>query len=532
MKQVFKPIGIAAAVAAASAGFVNVAHSQDPVVANNALGDLAIVPYYTVNGDWITGIHIVNTSDFTQVVKFRFRRAPDSIDALDFNIVMSPKDVYAGFLSDDENGVISWAADDTTCTVPETTNGRLTMPDIYREGADTGYVEIIAMGQISVTSPIGEASKHSGTTAATPLTPASCAAVRSNFFQNRVDVTTGTTVQTDLLDYDNDKLTFDTVTNEYEDSEDALKVSYFIRDNATGVEFGDNAAHISGFLTQPAVTNQEFGYLSGDLEGFDFPDLDGGSPVAIGSPFEDRERFEELRNNEVLGVGTLINEWTANPSNGAALDWVVTMPGQYLMLNRPLYLRALDDAEDGSDTTDTRCSRPGTFGAQPPTLANLQSPAVNNYLCDYRDLPVTASFGDGPWNREEFAAIAPGGNLTVSPALPGARPSVRFDKEANVITFGGNSVLGVSDYDVSADLGQPFGWLTLSLTSSLGTAVCEWDPSTNGGSSNTLIDGMTCTSTDPAGRVPVLGFAAWARNVAANPDASYGRIVAHSFTSN
>ena len=67
-----------------------------------------------------TGIHIVNTSDSTQVVKFRFRRATDGINALDFNIVMSPRDVYAGFLSDDENGTISWSSSDTTCRAPAT----------------------------------------------------------------------------------------------------------------------------------------------------------------------------------------------------------------------------------------------------------------------------------------------------------------------------------------------------------------------------------------------------------------------------
>ena len=114
MNNLFKPVGIAAAVAAASAGYVNVVNAQ--AVASNDLGDLALVPYYTVNGDWITGIHIVNTSDQTQVVKFRFRRATDSMDALDFNVIMSPQDVYAGFLNDDENGNISWNTSDTTCT--------------------------------------------------------------------------------------------------------------------------------------------------------------------------------------------------------------------------------------------------------------------------------------------------------------------------------------------------------------------------------------------------------------------------------
>ena len=89
-------------------------------------GDLALVPYYTVRDQWVTGIHIVNTSDHTQVVKFRFRRATDGMDALDFNVVMSPRDVYAGFLSDDENGNISWSSPDSTCTAPATQANRLT----------------------------------------------------------------------------------------------------------------------------------------------------------------------------------------------------------------------------------------------------------------------------------------------------------------------------------------------------------------------------------------------------------------------
>lgn len=319
MKHAFKPLGVAAAVAAASAGYVNVANAQ-PAVANNALGDLALVPYYTVNGDWITGIHIVNTSDKTQVVKFRFRRATDSLDALDFNVVMSPQDVYAGFLSDDENGTISWAADDTTCTVPATTGGKLTMPAIYREGAETGYVEIIAMGApVAETYPIAVAAKHASST----LTPVDCAGVRSNFFADGTSAadfgvaspsssfqapTTGAT--TEPLKSGGE--------NRYEDSIDPLKVSYFIRDNATGVEFGDNATHVQSFLEEAAISNQQFGWLSGDLDGFDFPDLDGGVPSA-----GNRGRFNLLRDPSVLGVELLINEWTANPANGADRKSVV-----------------------------------------------------------------------------------------------------------------------------------------------------------------------------------------------------------------
>ena len=78
----------------AATGLTPVASAQ-PTLAPNERGDLALVPYYTVLDEWITGLHIVNTSARTQVVKLRFRRATDAMDALDFNLVLSPHDVGA-----------------------------------------------------------------------------------------------------------------------------------------------------------------------------------------------------------------------------------------------------------------------------------------------------------------------------------------------------------------------------------------------------------------------------------------------------
>ena len=176
-----RSLGLATALVAATV-LAPRAVAQPMAVADER-GDLALVPYYTVRGQWVTGIHIVNTSDMTQVVKFRLRRATDGMNALDFNLVMSPRDVYAGFLSDDENGNISWTSPDTTCTVPATQGNRFTMPPVYRAGAESGYVEIIAMGQPQdEQQPIAVAARHSATTSM----PLDCAAVRSNFFADGV----------------------------------------------------------------------------------------------------------------------------------------------------------------------------------------------------------------------------------------------------------------------------------------------------------------------------------------------------------
>ena len=99
-------------------------------------GDLALMPYCTVVGEWFTSLHIVNTSSRTEVAKVRFHHAIGAMDALDF-------DVYADFLSLDARGAIAWASPDTSCTVPATQGKRMEMPAIYRAGAESGYVEIM-----------------------------------------------------------------------------------------------------------------------------------------------------------------------------------------------------------------------------------------------------------------------------------------------------------------------------------------------------------------------------------------------------
>jgi len=507
MNQVFKPLGIAAAVAAASAGFANVASAQ-PAVANNALGDLALVPYYTVNDEWITGIHIVNTSDKTQVVKFRFRRAEDSLDALDFNIVMSPWDVYAGTLRD-EGDTIFWSAGDTTCTVPAANaDGQLVMPDIYRPGAETGYVEIIAMGApTSETMPIAVAAKHSGQSANPALTPKDCGAVRSNFFANGVSGTTRGVID-NATSYQPTTTAVVGGDNTYEDSGDVLKVSYFIRDNATGIEFGDNAVHIAGFIEEPTITNQQFGYLSGDLNGFDFPDLDGSEAVN-----GTRGRFALLRDASVLGVGKLINEWTANPDNGAALDWVVTMPGQYLMFERLQYL-ATDAVVPGSTVKCNTGSLPNDV-----SLSDTGS-------CDFRDIPVTATLR--PYSREESTVIPEEGDLVVSPQPPGERPVNILDQEVNVITWGAVPVLDAAkQISVPTPEGSPAGWASLSVTANAEKtqAICDFTAL----AAVPIEMPVECTATDTP--VPLVGFVAWQRNFANLPAANYGRIVEHSYAS-
>ena len=549
MKANFKPLGLAAAVAAVSAGYAGVANSQvTPVssIATNSLGDLAIVPYYTVAESWGTGIHVINTSDRTQVVKLRFRRGSDSLDALDINLILSPEDEWTGFLndeSDDEAGdesTIRLTSQDTTCTAPLPDNGGWTLPPIYRAGATEGYIEVIAMGATTseatvnlttgrVSNSVAYNAKHKDGV------PRNCGYVEDNFLDgNAAGFEDGPGMKSATQSqgfYDNpengDKDSGDTF---YNDGGNVLKVSWFIRDSATGVEFGDDAYHLENFsdlgASEAWMTHQEAGWFSGNLSGFDFPDLNGGSPAFNGNYVGGAPDplYNDLRT--AFGVNSVINDWSNNPDLNVGTDWVITIPGQYVMLDLPKYVRS--DKFDSANTGE----------------CPAESFSDTDYRgCDQRDIPVRAAFSI--WDREELNLVEESDReVVVSPSIPGSSPTTELRYETNVIHWGSRNVLA-SAYDINVDtsaLDQVAGWARLSVTPKRGEgesfgdqtqAICQWavpgfDPREGADDPNTW---MTCDTSTNGTKPPMIGFVAWERSFPENPDGNYGRAVKHSFES-
>lgn len=515
----FKPLGIAAAVAAASAGYAGMANAQSgALAAETELGDLAIVPYYTVREGYATGVNVINTSNRTQALKIRFRRAEDSMDALDFNVVLSPQDVYTGFITADGDD-IKFVSNDNSCTAPAYPAGGFQMPNIYRGAptnvtnsidATSGYIEILSMGSpVTETSAVAVAAKHDATGV-----PADCAGVRDNFFRGGVSMTTRGVVDSALTVQ---RVTTPTgvvpTDNVWEESPNSLKVSYFIKSDETGVEFGDNAVHVENYFDGPAMTNQQLGVFDGDLCGFDHPDLNGGSPDTVcGATGASIGIYDDLRN--VLGAQTLINDWSANAAGDFTVDtdWVVTIPGQYLMVDLPFF-------QVGLDTGLELCTRTGT------TIDGNAIPA-----CDFRDIPMTATFT--VYDREEQGIVVEEGDLVVSPQPPSEIPVDVLSREVNVIQWGNAPVLNAPAFiAVDGPDGARFGWTSLAATSAPDTRVCEYVPGTTnpvGAAFGYDIPAMNCSSvTSPA---PMIGFVAWQRAFANLPAANYGRIVSHSRT--
>ncbi|MFT6288963.1 MAG: hypothetical protein ACJA09_003729, partial [Alcanivorax sp.] len=344
MNTNFKPLGLVAAVAAATAGYTGVTQAQ--TFAGTGLGDAAIVPYYTVQGDFVTGVHITNTSDLTQVVKLRLRRASDSMDALDFNIIMSPYDMWTGNVRD-VDGEIRIGTSDTSCTAPASVvnDGIAVMPPIFREGAEEGYIEIIGMGSAN---PLTSVEMYTGSLHIPGLgIPVDCAAVESNFF--RLATTAPRTTDKSTASFSgvlDDDLTHQSCSaivtaaiqtanpgytctdpvrpQSYGDTGNVLNVTYFVRSAETGTEFGSRAVHLADFADGAMMSNQEI-LVDGDVDFFSFlyPNLDGGSPAPFAAT--GTGRFDAVR--LALGAQTVINEWSTNASNGVSTDWVVTLPG-------------------------------------------------------------------------------------------------------------------------------------------------------------------------------------------------------------
>ena len=544
MKVSFKPLSLAIAVSAAAAGYAGTINAQATLAGNTSIGDLAIVPYYTVREDWTTGVSVINTSEVTQVVKVRLRRATDSMDVLDFNIVMSPNDVWTGYLENNtapgEEDQMRFYSDDKSCTAPRLTanaNGApyFTVPAVFADFAEEGYIEFIGMGSTATElAPIAIMALHKP-----DGIPFDCALLQQNFkrYGNINQYFDNLTV--DAIDFTGD-LTDNGVVNStqtvaegfvsnYEKAGNFMKVSWFIKDTTSGIEMGDNAIMIADFLDGPSMTNQVAAAPLGteDLQGYDYPDLNGGAPLSQGNAAAAQlGKYNQIR--ALLGSRAAINDWSKNVQGDLTVDtdWVITAPGQYTMLDLPVYLQSILGASPFDPAS--KLPNPGCVkGADSSTFPDGGGALVLNQGCDFRDLPLSVT--PFVWDREEQNEVVPDDQIVISPTPPNTVLTNELYYEVNVIEWGDKPVLdAAASTSITVDLdGAVSGWAALQMVSNANAqAVCFYAVPTlaNG---TVATDNIQCTAA--TGEVPIVGFAAWQRNFESNPDANYGRAIRHSY---
>ncbi len=190
---------LATATLAGLMGAAGLAMTAQAVNLNpDGLGQVLIYPYYTVNANNNTAISVVNTTSRVKAVKVRFLEGANSKEVLDFNLYMSPFDVWTAaiFATDGAAGTGAgiFRTQDTSCLVPDIRNVNQpflpfaytgTFQDFPNGSANAaflgsltrtreGHIELIEMGEVrpgtGLTNLAEEATHVNGV-------PANCAAL-------------------------------------------------------------------------------------------------------------------------------------------------------------------------------------------------------------------------------------------------------------------------------------------------------------------------------------------------------------------
>jgi len=163
MKKSLIAVSVAAALGgvAGSAVAQGVPPASERVFNRDGVGHALIVPYFNTQGGNATLLNIVNTDLVNgKAIKIRFRGASNSDDVFDFQVFLSPGDVWTAGIAKGPNGVSRLTTADKSCTVPSAIknplgndfvtlrlNQRLSGEALQSETRE-GYVEIFNMGDI------------------------------------------------------------------------------------------------------------------------------------------------------------------------------------------------------------------------------------------------------------------------------------------------------------------------------------------------------------------------------------------------
>lgn len=504
-----KKNSLTTAVVAGIAGVAGLANVATAVNINpDGLGQVLIYPYYTVNAGNATLLSVVNTTDETKAVKVRFLEALNSREVLDFNLYLSPFDVWtAAVTSSDETGAGILSTADTSCTVPTIPASGVAFRNFAYTGTNDddgpntldrtreGHIEMIEMGVVEDTNGAAFNAASSYSDAATHVagTPLSCPTL-VNAWRPGGNWAAGTGRESRLNVADIGVTT----------PVGGLFGAAVIADVANGSALSYNADAIDGFYrlatttlhTAPGSTLPSLAQAATSLGEADAIIFDNGDLVTLD--------FASGRPDAVSSVfmhDAIYNEYNTDPGFNGASEWVVTFP------TKRLHIESATPAErlpftDNVDDTDPPISAGGDAD---DTL--VFDP---NGSCE----PISVTYFD----REEGEPEAAVGDVDFSPPPPDIIvPGLSLCWEVNVVTWNQQEAVTAGE---SLVLGSRTVARNINLTSDLDGNVFNegWLRMDLGDADNYLLDLGASGAGDTTGAeprnqlfgLPVTGF--WAAN--------------------
>ena len=444
-------------------------------LSNGGVGHNLIVPYFTAQDGNMTVLHLTNTDVKNgKAVKVRFRGAANSDDILDFQVLLSPGDVWTGAVTAGADGVAQLTTADGTCTVPQLTKGVAQSFDTRRlqgslsaadkaAGTREGYVEIFNMADIPdldvYGSPAGKSAlfkaiKHVGGVAPCTASVIDTALLETNYTEPTAAAAGFATPTTGLM---GDWYIINVAkTTTFSCGATALTAvtAAGVAGRGNFVLFPQLSASVGSpdaFTADPALrtvpanvgTTKVVGGAVGTLPAnytlpvveaayYDLPDLSTPYLIPANTPITatGAATQAELLTKQ-LSVKSITNQYANDASITAKTDWVFSMP-----------TRRYSVAMDYRATTPVRVFTPNILGLDPDGVGPLVPASffyTGNTAVDAGKICVNSD-GQSFFDREETT------KSSGAVFSPGSVDKTRFCGETSVLSFAdaGTSVLGAT----------------------------------------------------------------------------------------
>ncbi len=473
MKKNVLALSIAAMIGGlgfAGAASADVVVGQAPLTATTAttlsfaeggVGHALLVPYFNAQNGNMTVLHVVNTDTSRgKAVKVRFRGALNSDDILDFQVFMSPGDVWTAAVTAGSDGVAQLQTADGTCTLPALTknvpqrfvtdrlNTGLVAADLANQTRE-GYVEIFNMADIPATipgsttvNPLYTAIKHVNGVA--PCTSSVLNGTLQNFTTPAAVAAAGFDTPTTGLVGDWYIINVAQTTT-FAGGATAIRaengglpaVGNFVHFPQNANTNGSPDSYTADPLFRTLNVLNAAGAAPGNLPkiaaaNYDLPDMStpytvtGANSTTAVSPL-----VQATNLTNALAVTSITNQYATDASISAKTDWLFSMPtrrynvaANYAAANQSpadtTNIRLFTDLSGNGNLTDERFN-PGNTSLQ----------AVGGAIC-------VNSTGQAFYDREESTQTA---GAVFS---PGSVAQTRFCGETSVLSFSTGSVLGAS----------------------------------------------------------------------------------------
>ena len=483
---------LALSVAALVAGFAGGAHAvtnsagataTDLQFGNTGTGHMLVVPYFSTQDGNSTLLSIINTDETKgKAVKVRFRGAANSDDIYDFQVFLSPGDVWTANVSAGADGKSFLTTADASCTKPAKATLNSTpfvttrlnpaaTAEVKANNTREGYIEIFNMADI-VKPAAGATNLYTSIKHKNGVAP--CA----NIAADAVAGTTASAAWT-AINAETDNATLTAGAIGMAPPTTGLVANWTIINVPKSVAWSGAAAAIEAvdaagvpaagnvvYFPQTSTALTAVQALANTAD----PLMQGGTPVVKGALYD----LPDMSTPYVTGAANpsaqaaalanaiaataVMNEFWTDPAISAATDWVFSMPTRR-------YAAAVNYKAAGA--------LPGSVvPAAVYNAGNATHFAVANTEMSGDKLCVT-KITNSPWDREERQPTAPD-DVVISPSEPGA-PTL-FCGETSVLSFnnGGATTSGVLSANVAVkdiDVGYQDGWLKLLTPGATATGL-------------------------------------------------------------